>query len=38
MTDASPTPQNVDEPDAEAGAPDHHEHAIMNRRLDEDPV
>ncbi len=45
MTDASPTPlQVVEDLDAasgdEAGSelPEHREHAIMNRRLDEDLV
>lgn len=45
MTDASHTPlQVLGEPDAVPvdGAvtelPEHHEHAIMNRRLDEDAV
>jgi hypothetical protein len=36
MTDATPTPI-VDDRDVEEPA-DHHEHAIMNRRLDEDAV
>ena len=45
MTDASQPPaQIVDDLDAASGEraieelPEHHEHAIMNRRLDEDAV
>jgi hypothetical protein len=45
MTDASPTPlQIVEDLDAASGdgdvdeIPGHHEHAIMNRRVDEDLV
>jgi hypothetical protein len=45
MTDASkPTVQVVEDLDSASGdgdhevLPEHHEHAIMNRRLDEDAV
>ena len=44
MTDASHTPQILTDPDAMPSdgevseLPEHHEHAIMNRRLDEDAV
>ena len=43
MTDPTPVPQIVADldaapPDDVAELPDHHEHAIMNRRLDEDQV
>jgi hypothetical protein len=38
MTDATPTPIDLDAAPPDDEPAEHHEHAIMNRRLDEDAV